>query len=139
MGVRRLAAVAAASQLVLLAICSSASASGACPTDTIRPATDNGYDAAMAVVCDVNVMRTEHGLPPLHWDWRLWSGAQMLAADMAARHYAAHFTPEGVGMEGRMEPTGYIPQTGTDWQLAENLGWGTDVLSTPLAIVLGWM
>src|SRR3954447_13964110 len=120
MGLRGRAALAAAAQLVLLAFCSNASASQACPADSIRPTLDTAYDAAMAVACDVNVMRSQNGLKPLHWDWRLWSGAQGLADDMAARHYASHVTPEGKGVADRIQPTGYIPSEAT-WFLAENL------------------
>src|SRR3954452_2471979 len=138
MGGRGRAALAMAAQLVLLAICSNASASVACPADMTQPTLDTANDAAMALVCDLNVMRSQNGLKPLRWDWRLWSGAQGMADDMAARHYASHTTPEGKGIADRIQPTGYIPPQPT-WFLAENLGWGTNVLSTPLAIVLGWM
>jgi uncharacterized protein YkwD len=123
---------------MLFVFCASASASPDCPADTIQPTVDTGYDGAMAMVCDLNAMRVQNGLRPLRWDWRLWSAAQVMAADMAARHYAAHVTPEGVGLADRIQPTGYIPSN-AEWELAENLGWGTSVLSTPLAIVTGWM
>lgn len=138
MGVRLLAAAAVAAQLVLLAFCTTASASPLCPDDSTQPSMDNAYDAAMSVVCDINAYRTQNGLQPVRWDWRLWSGAQQLAADMAARHYAAHVTPEGKGLADRIQPTGYIPQT-ANWSLSENLGWGTSYLSTPLSIVIGWI
>lgn len=138
MGVRRLAALAAVAQLVLLATCSNAAASAACPTDLRPPVLESSYDAAMALVCDVNVMRARHSLRPLRWDWRLWSGAQTLASDMAARHYASHVTPEGLGVADRLQPTGYMRRH-RGWFVAENLAWGTSSLSTPLAVVLGWM
>jgi uncharacterized protein YkwD len=138
MGVRRAAALAAAAQLVLLAICSNASASVACPADLTQPTVDNAPEAATALACDINVMRTQRGLRPLRWDWRLWTGAQRQADDMAARHYASHVTPEGLGVADRMVPTGYIPARAS-WSLAENLGWGTSYFSTPLAIVYAWM
>jgi uncharacterized protein YkwD len=138
MGVRRFAVAAVAAQLVLLAIASTASASVACPADLTQPTLATGYDAAMAVVCDINVFRAQNGVKPLRWDWRLWQAAQDQASDMAARHYAAHTTPEGKGLADRVEPTGYIPN-GPNWFLGENLGWGTNYLSTPLAIVYGWL
>jgi uncharacterized protein YkwD len=137
MGVRLLAACVAV-QLVLLALCANASASPACPTDELKPTLENAYDTAMSVVCDINAARTDHGLKPLRWDWRLWVAAQRMANDMAARRYASHVTPEGQTLANRVAPTGYIPPTPT-WLLAENLGWGTSVLSTPLSIVIGWI
>ncbi|HEX6713028.1 MAG TPA: CAP domain-containing protein [Thermoleophilaceae bacterium] len=139
MGVHRLVALAAAAQLALLAFCATtAAASDACPDDLTRPTMATAYAAAMSIVCDMNVYRAQNGLRPLNWDWRLWSSAQGLASDMAARSYAAHVTPEGRVLADRVAPTGYIP-SGGDWWLAENLGWGTSYLSTPLAIVLGWL
>lgn len=134
----RLVAACIAVQLVLLALCASASASPVCPADEIVPTLQTGYEAATSVVCDINAARTDHGLKPLRWDWRLWVAAQRLANDMAARRYASHVTPEGQTLANRVEPTGYVPPTPT-WLLGENLGWGTSVLSTPLSIVIGWI
>jgi uncharacterized protein YkwD len=138
MGARHTAVAAFAAQFVLLAFCSTASSSAACPGDSAQPTTAGADDVATAIVCDINVYRTSNGLRPLRWDSRLGSAAQAQATDMAARHYASHFTPEGVGLVERVESTGYISK-GSNWSLAENLGWGTSYLSTPLAIVQGWI
>jgi uncharacterized protein YkwD len=138
MGVRRLAVVAAAAQLLLLAFVSNASASVACPADQAQPSLDTAYDAAMAIVCDINLYRVQNGLRPLQWDWRLWRAAQDQANDMAANHYFAHGSSDGRSLPDRERPTGYIPN-GPSWLLGENLGWGTSYLSTPLAIVAGWI
>jgi uncharacterized protein YkwD len=138
MGVLRRAALVAAPQLVLLALSASAAASAPCATDSIQPTVATADDAAAAIVCDLNVVRAQHGLAQLGWDGRLASAAQGMADDMAARHYASHVTPDGVDMTARVERTGYIPSNAT-WSLAENLGWGTNVYSTPLATVNGWM
>jgi uncharacterized protein YkwD len=136
MGVRRLAA-AAAVPLVLLALSASASASAACPGDVVAPTSDTARDAALAVVCDLNVIRAEHGLRPLRSDWRLSNGAQRMAADMASHQYFSHVTPDGRRLVDRIAPTGYTRATSV--LLAENLGWGSNELSSPLEIVLGWM
>lgn len=138
MGVRLRAGVAVAAQMVLLAFSGSASASSVCPADQTQPTNATAYDAAMAVVCDINYLRADKGLRPLRWDWRLWSSAQKLAEDMAGHRYASHVTPEGQGLADRLGPTGYIPN-GSSWLAGENLGWGTSYLATPLAIVLGWL
>src|SRR4051794_23418431 len=137
MGVRLCAACVAA-QMVLLALATGASASPACPADDALPTPDNAYDTAMSVVCDINAVRADNGLRPLQWDWRLETAAQRMADDMAARHYIAHVTPDGTTLADRIDATGYIPSSPT-WVLAENLGWGTSVLSTPFAITVGWM
>jgi uncharacterized protein YkwD len=92
----------------------------------------------MTLVCDVNSFRLRNGLRPVSWDWRLWYAAQNHATDMATRHYLAHVSPEGRGLGDRVAATGYIPDGGT-WTLSENLGFGTQMLSSPLAIAVGWM
>ena len=138
MGVRGLAVAAAAAQLVRLAVASNASASVVCPTDGTQPTLASAYDAAVALVCDVNAYRTQNGLRPLQWDWRLWRAAQDQADDMAANHYAGHISADGRRLTDRVRPTGYIPNN-ADWSLGENVGWGTSYLSTPLAIVTGWI
>jgi len=47
-------------------------------------------------------------------------------------------TPDGKNVVDRIQPTGYIPNSG-DWVVGENLAWGSGALSTPQAIVNGWM
>ena len=139
MGVRnRLAAAMVAALMVLAMSSTNASASASCPGDEVPPTEATAYDSVMTLVCDVNEFRARNGLRPLSWDWRLWYGAQNHAADMAARHYLAHVSPEGHGLGDRIAPTGYIPPAG-GWTLSENLGFGTMMLSSPLAITLGWL
>src|SRR3954467_392894 len=138
MGVRSRLVALGATCLMLLACSGNASASVACPGDEVQPTAATAYDSVMSLVCDVNEFRVRNGLRPLRWDWRLWSGAQSHATDMATRHYFAHTSPEGKGVADRMAPTGYIPQ-GLGWMLSENLGFGTNMLSSPVAISVGWM
>ena len=138
MGVRNRLAAAMAAALMLLVVSADASASVACPGDEVTPTADTAYESVMTLVCDMNEFRARNGLRPLSWDWRLWHGAQSHATDMATRHYLAHVSPEGKGLADRIEPTGYIPD-GAGWTLSENLGFGTMMLSSPLAITVGWM
>lgn len=139
MGVRNRLAAAMVAALILLAVCvSNAAASAACPGDEVPPTEATAYDSVMTLVCDVNSFRQQNGLRPVSWDWRLWYGAQNHATDMATRHYLAHVSPEGSGLADRMSPTGYMPANG-GWTLSENLGFGTAMLSSPLAIAVGWM
>lgn len=138
MGVGNRFVAVTAAILILLAVSTSASASVSCPGDEIQPMSATANEAAMALVCDVNSFRAQNGLRPLRWDWRLWSGAQNHATDMATQHYLAHTSRDGRGLADRIAPTGYIPQ-GAGWTLSENLGFGTSNLSSPLAIAVGWM
>lgn len=138
MGVRNRFAAVTAAALILLAVSTNASASVACPGDEAQPTSATAYESAMALVCDVNAFRAQNGLGPVRWDWRLWSGAQNHATDMATQHYLSHASLDGRRLADRIAPTGYIPQ-GTGWLLSENLGFGTSNLSSPLAIAVGWM
>ncbi len=131
-------AAAAVTLCMLFSFCSTAAASSACPADLDRPTIDTAETAGEALICDINVARADNGLPPLRSDSRLAAGAQWMAADMVANRYFAHQSSDGRTLAERIAPTGYLPSAPT-WLLSENLGWGSGVLSTPLAIVLGWM
>jgi uncharacterized protein YkwD len=131
-------AAAAVTLCTLFSFCSTAAASSACPADLDRPSPDTVATAGEALVCDINVARADNGLRPLRSDPRLAAGAQWMAADMAAHHYFAHRSSDGRTLADRIAPTGYLPAAPT-WLLSENLGWGSGVLSSPLAVVLGWM
>lgn len=138
MGLRHTAMVAGV-LCMQFAFSGSAHASVACPDD-LSPATNQNAPAAVvAIVCDINIVRTRGGLKPLRWDWRLWAPAQRMAADMGTRQYFSHVTLEGVHLEDRVAPTSYMSQDDSSWLLAENIGWGTNMYSTPLSIVLGWL
>jgi uncharacterized protein YkwD len=136
MGVRHLAAAAAA-LCIVLSTAACARASVACPADA-DVSSAASREAALALLCDINSLRTAAGLRPLRWDWRLGAAAQRMAAEIGRERFFSHVTPDGRNLADRIEPTGYIPDSPT-WLLAENLGWGQDALATPLAISLGWM
>jgi uncharacterized protein YkwD len=137
MGVRHAVAVAATFAM-LFAFCGSASASTACPTDMVVPDDTLARETVVGVVCDLNVMRTREGLAPLRWDWNLWASAQRMAADIRTRQYFSHITPDGRTLVDRVSETDYLSRS-DDWELGENLGWGSGYMSTPVSIVLGWM
>lgn len=138
MGSRHLVALAAVCSMVLSGS-ANAWASAACPTDLVVPGEEQSVEAVVGVVCDINAIRTQNGLRPLRWDWRLWAGAQRMAVDVNRRHFFSHVAPDGRNLVDRLDATGYVPVGGDSWMLGENLGWGRAMLSTPLSIVLGWM
>lgn len=134
MGVRSRFAAAAAAQLMLLGICANAVASPRCPADELRPTAKTARVSARALLCDMNALRRQNGLRPLRWNRRLARGASRHAHDMARRHYFAHETPEGRSAFDRLRRAGYRGRL-----IAENIGFGTDALSTPRAMASGWM
>jgi uncharacterized protein YkwD len=91
-----------------------------------------------ALRCLVNTERQRHGLPTLHSSARLNAAADAHSADMVARGYFAHVTPEGRSVTERVRATGYLGGS-DDWALGEDIGWGTGSASTPAAIFRAFM
>ena len=72
------------------------------------------------MIAQVNRVRSQHGLPTLEAAAHLETLAFERSADMAARRYFSHTTPEGVDVFGLMD------QRGIRFQAAgENLAWNT--------------
>lgn len=124
--------------VVALGTAGPAAASAACPGDEAVPTVETAPDAAVALVCDLNAIRAQHGLKPLRWDWHLWAAAQYQALDMARAHYVSHTSSDGRGTAERVKAAGYVPEFG-NWLVLENLAWAEGPYSSPLAIALGWM
>jgi uncharacterized protein YkwD len=91
-----------------------------------------------ALRCLVNVERARHGLRALRPSGRLTAAADRHGADMVARGYFAHVTPEGAGVADRVRQTGYLGGA-HDWTLGEDIGWGTGSASTPASIFRAFM
>lgn len=107
----------------------------ACQDTTTQPTAANVAAIRASVLCLVNRERAARGLVALTGDARLATAAQRHAADMAARGYFAHTTPDGVDFTARIRAAGY-----RDWsKVAENLAWGAGVKATPASIVQSWM
>lgn len=110
----------------------------ACDNSDITPSADNQAQVNAAILCLVNGERADNGLPALTENSELDSAANGMAQQMVTEHFFSHETPEGKNVVDRVEPTGYIPDSG-DWVVGENLAWGSGALATPQAIVNGWM
>jgi uncharacterized protein YkwD len=83
------------------------------------------------VVALVNVQRAKAGCKPVTSDDRLVTAARAHSADMAARHYFSHATPEKVDFAARITRAGYR------WSGAgENIAKGP---SSPAAVMSSWM
>jgi uncharacterized protein YkwD len=110
-----------------------------CPGAGATPTAGNLADINNTILCLVNAERRENGnLPPLSNNPQLQQAAEGMAARMVKEQFFSHETPDGKNVVDRVEPTGYIPDSG-DWVVGENLAWGSGALSTPQAIVNGWM
>src|SRR4051794_11245746 len=110
-----------------------------CPDIGVTPSDSNTDQVNAAILCLVNGERTDNGgLPPLSSNSQLAQAAAGMCTRMVTEHFFSHETPDGKNVVDRVEPTGYIPDSG-DWVVGENLAWGSGALSTPQAIVNGWM
>ena len=123
-----------ATALAFAVLAAPASATDVCPGDEERPTMETAAQAIGALVCDINVVRANHRLPPLRWDWRLWWVAHKRAEGMAQTQTFSHVRD----LAERAARTGYLLSE-PDGLLLENLGWARGSDSTPLALTLGWL
>jgi uncharacterized protein YkwD len=113
-------------------------AGDSCNDRDLTPSDSDIDQLNASILCLVNGQRTDFGLPTLNHSSQLDQSAQGMCQRMVTEHFFSHETPDGKTVVDRVEPTGYIPNSG-DWVVGENLAWGSGALSTPQAIVNGWM
>ncbi len=92
-----------------------------------------------ATLCLVNRERARWGEARLVPDRRLEWAAQGHTEGMAFGGYFAHVGPRGDTLARRMRAVGYISSSHVDFEVGENIGWGTLQAATPRAIVAAWM
>jgi uncharacterized protein YkwD len=138
-GLGRVPVAAALAVVALCAVPSLAAAQGTgCSFTRSAAVAEPEPNVRTALRCLVNAERQRHGLPTLHSSGRLNAAADRHSADMVARGYFAHVTPEGASVTDRVRATGYLGRSG-DWALGEDIGWGTGSESTPAAIFRAFM
>jgi uncharacterized protein YkwD len=139
MGVGRVPFAAVLAGVVLAAAPSHAAAQGTGCHFTRSAATAAPEpNMRSALRCLVNVERARHGLPALRSNQELNLAADRHGADMVARGYFAHVSPEGASVADRARASGYLGGS-QDWALGEDIGWGTGGESTPESIVAAFM
>jgi len=75
------------------------------PAAPVQPSGNAGAEAQVLQI--VNAERAKAGCKPLVMDSRLVTAARKHSADMAARNYFSHTTPEGVTFDKRITAEGY--------------------------------
>jgi uncharacterized protein YkwD len=139
MGLGRVPFAAAVLVMALCAMPSFAAAQGTGCSFTRSAATaEPEPNVRTALRCLVNATRQEHGLSTLRSSARLNLAADRHSADMVARRYFAHVSPDGNSVADRVRATGYLSGT-SDWALGEDIGWGTGSASTPASIFRSFM
>jgi uncharacterized protein YkwD len=113
-------------------------AGDSCNDRDLTPSDSDIDQLNASILCLVNGQRTDFGLPTLNHSSQLDQSAAGMCQRMVTEHFFSHETPDGKTVVDRVQPTGYIPKSG-DWVVGENLAWGSGALSTPQAIVNGWM
>ena len=105
-----------------------------CPGADLVPDATNAAKVADATLCLINEQRAAIGAVALSVDGTLSNASTAYAADMVARSFFDHQTPDGVTLDTRLARVGY------SYELAgENIAWGEAVLATPGQIVKAWM
>ena len=113
-------------------------AEASCAEGDLQPAGGNLDRVSASVLCFMNAMRANDGLPALRENQQLEDASVKHSQDMVNRKFFAHDTPDGVDVVARLRAIGYVPRAG-DWVVGENLAWGSGALATPRAIVQAWM
>jgi uncharacterized protein YkwD len=132
---RRSGPLAAIAALVLLLAPAGALA---CEAADAEPGAAGPAALEAATVCLINAERAAHGIGPLAPQADLHAAAAGHAADMVARRYFDHQSPEGGSLTDRVRAAGWLPSAGT-WRTGENIAWGTGTLATPRSTVSAWM
>lgn len=90
--------------------------------------------AADAVLCLVNVERSQRGLPPVVASSLLGRAADSHSIDMVRRGYFSHITPTGQDLRTRVARTGYLRGVRRP-ALGETIAWGSDYYASPVELV----
>lgn len=110
----------------------------ACSSAQVQVSAATVAKASDATLCLLNRERAARGLKPLRLDAKLGKAARNHSLDMVKRGYFEHNSPNGRTPFQRMLATKYVPK-GASWTLGENIGWGTEELAQPAALVRAWM
>lgn len=109
-----------------------------CPFADAMPGTATHDQIASATLCLLNQQRAAFGLGPLASNPALADVASRYSAAMVATDHFAHLDVNGHDVVYRV--TSAYPDLASRWSvIGENLGWGTDDMATPRAMVNGWM
>jgi uncharacterized protein YkwD len=109
-----------------------------CSGASLTPTRANTSEVNAATLCLVNRERHLHHLRPLRSNRYLQSVAARQVHSMVHENYFADDGPYGQTPKGLIGATAYAAHAAS-LTIAENIGWGTGVLSTPGEMVLAWM
>jgi uncharacterized protein YkwD len=109
-----------------------------CADADMQPTTANLSQAADVVLCLMNAMRQNSGVPDLKLQAQLTAASVAHSQDMVDHKYFAHDSLDGRDVVARLTNAKYIPAD-AEWVIGENLAWGSGALASPRALVNAWM
>lgn len=110
----------------------------ACPNANLFPTTSNLHAVDAATVCLIDNVRRAAHRRPLRPNPSLHGVAAGQSSEMVLGNYFGDNTRSGLTPLQRIAATHYRRRT-TRVATAQNIGWGTNSLATPAAIVAAWM
>lgn len=113
-------------------------AEDSCTDVDVQPTPQNLPHVSDVILCLMNAMRANAGLPPLAQQGELAQASVEHSQDMVDNKYFAHDSLDGRDVVARLKAVAYIPKSG-DWAIGENLAWGSGTLATPKSLVNAWM
>jgi uncharacterized protein YkwD len=113
-------------------------AEASCTDTDVQPTAQNVSHVADVLLCLMNAMRANAGVPALTQQDQLARASVDHSQDMVDNKYFAHDSLDGRDVVARLKAVSYIPKTG-QWVIGENLAWGSGALATPKALVNAWM
>lgn len=138
MGMRGMRSALGAVTCCVAAMAAAPSAYAMCPYEDVGPTAATLDQARAAIVCLHNEERKASGVPAVRSNALLDTSAAKHSADMVARRFFEHATPDGLDPFDRMRRAGYI-RKGIVWNAGENIAWATGGLATPRSIFDAWM
>jgi uncharacterized protein YkwD len=121
-----------------LALPAGAAATSSCANAAATPSPSTMPAVRTAVLCLLNVQRTEHGLHALHANASLGHAATKYSLAMVHEGFFNHVSPGGSTLTSRIDQTSYL-HGARSWALGENIAYGTGSQSTAAEMVSAWM
>ncbi len=99
----------------------------------------NKYERQL--VCLINKERTKRGMHVLRVNARLVGSARGHSTEMGRLKYFAHGSrdPRGERWSSRIVRYGYVRRGYSYWRAGENIYWGSQLYSSPVACIDSWM
>jgi len=138
LGGRRGVALAIAAVLWVVPGAAQAGAA-ACDGRGQAPAAATDHELRTSVLCLLNQVRENHGIPPLEFNESLRRSASVHSVSMVRSRTLSHYGPGGSTVTTRVVRAGYLASA-SRFRVAENIGAGAgQEFGSPRAIVSAWM